>query len=166
MLKSLSNFLPDARIGASNTPTVQNHPGAPGVQKITGYQPKLTVKIALLLRNAPISKSKQENLLMPINAKILDINGRVTSILLPEAPSDLELLQALGGNQDDLISRLGSLAGYDAIRVNGRNDTLIVGSAPYMLNGSRERVSCNWSDSKIVKFIDHLENGYREFGFA
>lgn len=36
MLNSLSKFLPDAQVGASNTPKGQNHPGAPGLQKVDG----------------------------------------------------------------------------------------------------------------------------------
>jgi hypothetical protein len=92
-----------------------------------------------------------------IEAKSVNQNGHVTTVQLPDDPSDSDLIKALGGG-DNCVS-LAQVGDWEVLRVSGQtNPTLVVGAAPPMSAETKRRKTCPLADSKIIALVRFLDD--------
>ncbi len=93
---------------------------------------------------------------MAIQAKRIDPDGNVTTIDLDDNPSDMQIVEALGGTDDgDLLYR-GTVDGWEvhALFTDMNGDFLIIGEAPDSEENYLGRASCNLTDDQVRDIRD------------
>jgi hypothetical protein len=118
-----------------------------------------------IFQGSDIQQSTTRRKCMPlIDAKLLREDGTVTTVQIPDKPTDVDLIRALGGDPaDDDIHLYGNVRGWDIIYRTGTKDKLVLGETPY-LTYDRPRQPCHLDDGQVTKLVEYFDAAWSTLG--
>lgn len=100
---------------------------------------------------------------MPIDAKRNDADGSVTTIPLPDDPSDNDLTTALGSKGG--VVTLGEVRGWEVLVTSkDGGNALVVGQPPYLGVHPKRRLSCTLSDQQATELVKRIREVWHLLG--
>jgi hypothetical protein len=89
---------------------------------------------------------------MPINAKIVYADNTVKTVTFQsDAPSDRELIAAMGGEDKVDIHPVGDPEPWAVFKLTGGTERLVIGKWTHGSDVDGRRVSCDLDDAEAVK---------------
>lgn len=95
---------------------------------------------------------------MPINAKIVDVDNNVKTVIFQSHnPSDRELIAAMGGDDGVDIHPVGDYEPWAVFKLSGGADRLLIGKWTHGGDVNGRRISCDIDDDEAIKAVREAE---------